>query len=73
MRWPLGLALTRGVVVAGGLDKGPLFLLSVLLVPTREWCQQGSVPGPRRKTGGWCAAGVTSRLEESTHRGVAGR
>lgn len=28
MHWPLGLALTRGVVVAGGLDKGPLFLHS---------------------------------------------
>lgn len=34
MHWPHGLALTRGVVVAGGLDKGLLFPLSVLLSPT---------------------------------------
>lgn len=34
MYWPHDLALTRGVVVAGGLDKGLHFPLSVLLSPT---------------------------------------
>lgn len=52
MRWPLGLALTRGGVVTGGSDKGPLFplsdFLSLLLVP-RGMVPTGSVPGPRRK------------------------
>lgn len=69
MHWPLGLALTRGVVVTGGLDKGPLFPLSVLLAPTR-----GMVPTrvcPRVKQGGMrlgCGRGHLQVLTEHPRR-----
>lgn len=53
--WPLGLALTRGAVVTGGLDKGPLFSFSVLFAP---------LPTPRRGNG---ANNALSHDQEARH------
>lgn len=52
---PLGLALTQGVVVTGGLDKCPLFLLSVLLAPTQNGANRGLPHGQggRHEVGMW--------------------